>query len=648
MSPPSTFPAGEAATASPPRRGGGWWFVAVAAGVLGLYLAHVWTQVDPRLIHVRQHPVYLTGWQFFADFLERPGGPVAYASALATEVFAVGWAGALVLTAVAAGIVLAARRLLARFGRRSTWPALAPVLLLAVLTNQYEHPMATGLGLLVALVATVAYLEAGPWRWWARAGLFVLLAAGVYALAGGPMLLFAVLAALAEGLAPGRPRPVGPQRWLAAVCLAAGAVVPLAARRWVFFVPDLADAYTVHLPFAHVHDVAAVAAAVGLYGLFPAASVVAALWPDRSGGGRARVPRRVGVRVLARLVRSRLVRAGFGLALIGLGVVVALATLDARERRLLALDDHVLHGRWEAALGVASRLRVGSPHLGPRVFLALYHRGRLLEACFAYPLGPAHGTPPGIKAFYMEVEPDRGSQVQLALACVNEAEHLAHEALETMGEYPPVLKRLAIINVLKGHPEAAKRFLGVLDRTPWHGGWSAEFRRAMEADAALAGHPAVRRIRSLMPTTDRVAGADTRAALHHTLAEHPENRMAFEYLMLDALLNHRPDRVVENLPRFRRLAYDRLPRHLQEAILHHLQRTRQRRINLYGHTIDRTTVQRYQVFLKRLARHKDDAQAAWDALAEDFGATFWFFDTFGCTAAGRRGPPIAKREGDQP
>jgi len=616
--------------------------MAIAAAGLGLYAAHLWWQVDPRLIHVRQHPVYLTGWDFFAGFLERPGGPVAYASALAAEVMAVRWAGVLVLTALAAGVVAAGRPLLAGFGRRSRWLPLLPLPMLAVLTNQYEYPVASTLGLLLAVAAAAVYLRVRTWPAWRRMALFLALAAAVYAAAGGPMLLLAVLAAVAEALAPGRPRPVRWPRGLALLCLAAGALLPMAARRWLFFVPDLAGAYTVHLPFGHVHDVAALAAAVGLYAVFPLAAVGAFLRPDAARGAAERSPRWLGGRVAAWLGRSRLVRAGAVLGGVAAAVIVTLGTLDPVERRLLVLEDHFLQERWEDVLRTALGLALSNAHLQSRLFTALAHRGHLLEACFTCPLGPDRPAPAIVEVFYGEVEYDRGSRMYLSLACVNQAEHMAYEALETMGEYPPVLKRLALMHAVKGQPEAARRYLAVLERTLWHRAWARALRRALRQDPSLADHPTAGRLRRLMPTTDRVVTPDHPAALEHALAEHPENRMAAEYLMLDALLSQQPDRVVAGVARLRRARLPRLPRHLQEAVLQYVQQTRQRRINLAGYGIDPAVVQRQQVFLRRLAQHKTDPQAAWDALARDFGDTYWFYEVFGCTAAGRRGPPVAQ------
>jgi hypothetical protein len=49
-------------------------------------------------------------------------------------------------------------------------------------------------------------------------------------------------------------------------------------------------------------------------------------------------------------------------------------------------------------------------------------------------------------------------------------------------------------------------------------------------------------------------------------------------------------------------------------------------------------------FLAWLGPRAGDRVGAWNATKDEFGATYWFFDVFGCTAAGRDGPPSLRKE----
>lgn len=616
-------------------------FAVLAAAALALFFLQVWTQVGPRLIHHRQHPVYLLGWEFFAEHLDRPGRLVEYAWAFLTQLHWLGWPGAAVLTALAGCTVLLARALLARMGRRADVLPVVPLVFLTVLTNQYEHPMTTSIGLLAALAATNVYVWAAPRRLWLRVLLFLGLAMVLYYAAAGPMLLYAALAAIHELLAVGREHPTTGRRLVGLAYLAVGAAMPWAASGWLFIVAPI-EAFTRHLPFMLAWDIVSLAAGIGLYAFFPLAAVWAA-WPRRAADAEPVGPTGAVGRAIACCRRTALGWAMASVMLVAVGAAAAWVSMDGRERSLLYLDYFVAHGRWQEALAEARRLPTSNASTQQGVMLALFRTGRLLEDMFSYPHGTDREVPPALREFYGTVLYDRVSARLMEFGLVNEAEHIAHEALEIMGEQPAILKRLVFVNVLKGEPEAARRFLGVLDKTLWHRQWAGRYRTKLDADPGLSMEAEVRRLRRLMPTTDLVSPCEWEEGLLHLLRTNPNNRMAFEYLMLHFMLRRRPDRVVDNLGSIRHFNYSRLPRHLEEAVLHHAWMKDVPRMNLFGHGIRPETVQRHKKFIERLRPHKSEPEGAWHALKDDFGDTYWFFHSFGRTPFGRTGPPIDRK-----
>ena len=625
------------------QRRGRFRFPVLAAAALALFFVQVWTQVDPRLIHHRQHPVYLLGWEFFVEHLDGPGGPAEYVRALLAQLHWLGWPGAVLLTLLVGGVVLLTRALLAGMGRRADVLPVVPVVFLTVLTNQYEHPMTTTIGLLAALAAANAYVRVAPRGLWLRTLLFVVLATALHYAVAGPIWLFAALAAIHALLAVGRRNPTVGSRLVGVAYLAVGAAVPWAASAWLFIVAP-AEAFTLHLPFMAARDIVSLAAAICLYAFFPAA-VVWAAWPRKVADAGAATPTSGVGRALAFGRRTVLGWATASAALLAAWAALALGSIDGRERSLLYLDYHAAHGRWEDVLAEAARLQTSNSNTAGGITLALCHTGQLLEEMFSYPHGMDREVPPGLRAFYEDVKYDRVSDSLLALGRVNEAEHIAHEALEILGEQPTILKRLVVINVVKGEPEAARRFLGVLDKTLWHREWAGRWRRKLDADPSLSTEPRIRRLRRLMPTADRIAPATSEEAYRYLLQANPSNRLAFERLMLHYLLKRQPGRVVENLGRIRHVTYPHLPRLLEEAVLIHVQQKRIRRVNLYGHAVRPETLRRHEEFLRRQRRHTNDPEGAWNALKDEFGNTYWFFYVFGRTPFGRAGPPLARKEG---
>jgi hypothetical protein len=615
-------------------------FAAAAAISAGLLFLHVWLNVDPRLLYHRQGPLFFTGWGFFREHLGRPGGLVDYASSLLAQFHWLGWPGAAVMAALALAIAVLVRAILGRLGRRWTWPALAPLALLAVLANRFDHPLATWVGLAAVLAITTAYVWAAP-RWApARAALFMALAALTYYVAGAAMFVFAVIAAVGElrdkhaVARHGESSTFGapPNGWtrgvIALVYLAWAAAVPYAAG-WFFEMPTR-EACTCGLAFMLAHDTVAMVASIGLYAVPVLAAAVAALWPRREEVPPAR-PR-----------LWQIAGAGAAAAVLAGGAVLALGSLDPSERSFLRIDWCTQEGRWADVLAEAAARPQPGALVHQDVLLALFHSGRLLDDLFSYPLPPEEGKPaPSLAAFGRSAAYARTCELMLEFGRVGEAEHAAYEALETLGERPEILRHIVLIDILKGQPEAARPVLGLLEKTLWHAGWARQRRARLAADPALADDDQVRRLRGLLSSTDLVGDPNPETALLESLRANPQNRMAAEYLMVLYLTARRSDLVVDNLLRLRQAGLTELPRHVQEAVVLVAWHRRDQPIRLYGFRLAPALRDGYPRFAARLEPYAKDRAGAWNVLRNDYGSTYWFYSTFGCTPFGRQGPPPA-------
>lgn len=87
-----------------------------------------------------------------------------------------------------------------------------------------------------------------------------------------------------------------------------------------------------------------------------------------------------------------------------------------------------------------------------------------------------------------------------------------------------------------------------------------------------------------------------------------------------------------------------VPRHVQEAVLEFAWRHPDAPIRTDDRRLTTAKAEEYRRFLACLAPHANDVEGAWNAAKDEFGATYWFFSVFGCTAASRDGPPPRKKE----
>ncbi len=147
---------------------------------------------------------------------------------------------------------------------------------------------------------------------------------------------------------------------------------------------------------------------------------------------------------------------------------------------------------------------------------------------------------------------------------------MAYEALEQFGERPYTLKRLVYINVIKGEPEAARRFLALLEVSMLHRQWTVDCCWQLDADPTLSGVDVVASRRELMVVRDFAGKLDLETMIGQLLERNPRNRMAFKYLIAHYLLTRQLDKMAANLHRFNDFDNAHLPRHCEEALVIYL------------------------------------------------------------------------------
>jgi hypothetical protein len=225
--------------------------------------------------------------------------------------------------------------------------------------------------------------------------------------------------------------------------------------------------------------------------------------------------------------------------------------------------------------------------------------------------------------------PLESSDVLFDLGRINESEHLAYESLELFGQRPRILQRLVYIHVLKGLPDAARKFLGVLERSPLHAQWARDCRQQLDADPTLSSVPQVASRRELMLVRDSIGPLDLETMLQELLERNSQNRMAFEYLMAHHLLTHQLDKIAANVHRLGEFGYSALPRHVEEALLLLLETSESHHPELEKLTIRPETRRRFTEFLQAFERFGGNPAVAFVALHRDFGDSYFFYHTFG-------------------
>ena len=582
---------------------------------------------------------------FLHPFLVRPGGMADYASAFLIQILAWPWWGSALLAGCGGFLSLFSLLYLrAVYARPVSTLHLFPLVFMAGALSNYGQSLAVLVSLL-ALTGGAAFYACMPFR---RSGprfvVFGVLSVILYWIAGGAALLFVVLCAMLEWAHPGL-------RLLGAALVGWGFVPPLAAV-FLFRCPA-AQSLDGAIP-ALPHSLMGISA-TALQTFLPAAALAGAVLrsiqkepapgPRQSRGRLALVLAKVGA-----------------LALAGVGTLYI--TYQPMARSALLADYAGEHRQWDVLLRTVRENGLGGPFVAHDVDRALFHKGRLLDEMFAYPQ-EATTSPLLLDAYVFQIGRAymKRSDIFLDLGHVNVSEHMAYEALENVGELPPILERLGIIHVLKKQPEAARIMFRQLAKYPFYRAKAEAYLKAMETDPLLASDPQVAEWRAVMTDASYVIraslllvepvgkslpsddGSEPGQLLPILLEANPKNRMAFEYLIAHYLLTLQVDRVMAHLGMFRELGYPALPRHVQEAVLLFVSLSGGRRPNLYGYTIGIENQNRFEAFRKVVSSRAKDTEAI---LQKDYGDTYWYYFNVQLQNIRREGQARSNEIGAQP
>jgi hypothetical protein len=559
-------------------------FQAAAFLLLGLFSFILYSRAyEYILVWEREAPCsfFLFDRQFLADFLRIPGGCVSYAARFLGQFYEYTALGALVVAALVTvlGVLLhgVLKRLMAG---AALFCALLPCVVLA--TTLSSRILDVTIGLIANAGLFLIYLRLPKSR--ARRVCALLAMPALYLLTGGCFWLFAFWVAAAEWL---EERPSASVAWkLLWPVLAVS--LPLIAWRWLFLVP-LRTALLRPIILATEQPLPAVLLLYGYLALLP-------LWARASRRWRA-----------GSAERSKRGLAA-GAALLALAAAVSLWSCYRPEMsELVAYHQLYRQKRWDDILSkTAGKTSTG---LMQQFFTncALCHKGKLLDEMFRYPqtYGP-RGLIPNFPQMREGAEDDTGlamynSDLFFEMGHVNAALALAFGDMVLSGRTYENMSRMAECSLADGDCVTTRKYVTLLDRTLFH----REFARRFEpllADAE-AREKYFAPVRARMPTTDLPMSLSGNFVPVLALVQsHPDNRMAFDYLIAWCLLEEQAFPMLPDyLRHLKDAGYARLPTHVQEALLTY-EKWSGRAVEIPGFRYDPETKARFSAFLERTGR----------------------------------------------
>jgi len=318
--------------------------------------------------------------------------------------------------------------------------------------------------------------------------------------------------------------------------------------------------------------------------------------------------------------------------LAALAVLVLVVQYDSGLSTFVACRQLYRHRQWDALLDKSRASASADLLMQFMTNFALAHKQRLLDEMFRYP--QLFGTRGLALNFVTWQIPDRtendteralyNSDLYYEMGHVNAALRHAYNHLVVAGETYAAYERLAQCALVNADYDLATKHLNVLGRTTFHRGFARRY-QAIAADPKAAARE-FGDARRRLPRVELSMQESQIAPAVILLQTHPDNPLAFDYVIAWSLLGKDLSGVCMDMEFYKAAGYQKLPVHCQEALL--LLIARGRDVGVAQElSYDSAVRSRVDRFFEDVSRY-DGRQDALEQLQRSYGDTYLYYFFF--------------------
>ncbi len=581
------------------------WIAAVLLAAVFFYFAFF----DPyRLYYLEQIQLFRFKWDYFAEYLNKPGGFAEYCGAFLTQFFLIPLIGPVVVTLIFALLYFLVVDIFRKFKISGIAWSFLPVLLLVSLHQDYLYKIGYSIGLLICLGYATLGLSIKSVK--IRYSFFLIGFLVLYPMTGVFSFLCLIIFILNElFFTRSKSRFI-----ITGVSLLMMLIIPYLSKRFIYYIP-LKEAWLIPLTNAgnFYSNIT-----LGLLLLYLPVFLI-----------------------LSRLISIKLKQPVLDLNLgwrnIGTGTVILLIiagligkyTSDSRTERIVKIDYYMQKSEWDKALEQCSQYPEPNRMIVYFTNLCLLKSGHLGDRMFYYNQADASGlslpwTPNNLVPFF-------GCEIFYHLGYFNEAYRWAYEAMEMNGQCPRLLKRLIMTSLINGDSKLAEKYLNQLHQSLFYRKWSEHYLNMVKNPELIKQDREISGKRDLLIRDDFFAGSgNSQLELVKLLENHPNNKEVFEYYMAKLLLDKDIATFVKEIGRLKEFGYKEIPQHWEEAILWYIGYSKQNVIPT-GYNIRKSTLEKFKSYaysFSRISGASGSSNVAAQSMKREFGSTYWYYFHF--------------------
>lgn len=348
---------------------------------------------------------------------------------------------------------------------------------------------------------------------------------------------------------------------------------------------------------------------------------------------------------------TEIIRAAlFACGIVATGAWICMGTVNRHTRTIARTVHHIIKGKWDAILNEKITVLFSQfpQKAGPlQLFMihavnqALCRTGQAGEKLFTFPQASFNYDP------LLMIESTLSSgvvnwiaalELSMDLGMINSAEKIAGELMETMGPYPEIVYRRALIQIARDNYEAAAVYLNRLSHMPFYRKEAKRLLDKLNSKEILNSQPRLVQMHTCRDTIDYFLfnGVSHDELLRNLLQSNSGNKLAYDYLMSYCLLSGRLDDIPVYVQFAHTFGYQILPQYWEEALcLNHALHAQKNSSEISFSGLRQETVNRFYTFTQSWLQMEKDPDAA-IKLAPSYGDTFFYFSMFRYSRGGSR------------
>lgn len=558
-----------------------------------------------HLSYLEQNQLFRYNLGYLSELLQKPGGIIAIIGGFVTQFFTISWVAAILLSLFGFLIFLLSQSINRFYKLNGVLFSLLPVVFLASLHSNHNYLVTCTIGLVIFLADFTYYIKIR--NRWARYLFGILSFVILYFVAGIFSMMAMMLFIVHELLYEKEKNRI----YFVLTAIVLSIFLPQFASKYIYLV-DLKTAWL--LPVSPISMASNSLFLLIMTVYYPLIIIVVLLYYGISK--QSSVSFKWNLRHLV---------PGSVILLMAVFMMLKFA-YDPRNELFLKIDNNYHNSKWDKVLTLSKHYPGSNQLVMYYTNLALYKSGKLPDVMFDFQQSGTSGL--WIDWKRNETAPFFGGEIYYNLGYNNEAFRWAFEAMEVKGLNPRSLKRLVLTSIINRDYNIAGKFLNYLDQSLFYRNWANHYRILLKDTTQIYRYPEIVEKRKLFVKEDFIAGVNSQVyELYQLLKNHPNNRMAFEYLMMSFLLNKDMESFAANIYRLEELGYQKIPRHFEEAIILY-SGIAKKNILPEGLMISAATQKRFHDYATLFASNRYSMKKSAEVLHNDFGNTFWYYMQF--------------------